>query len=93
MYSRSLIGICTTQEAFFIKSIAGRYRPVSYPDGPITARYRFIKNAIWELARTVNGHVKLRKTDTFLGQATLSLPPSPLGSKFFSFRGALCAEK
>ena len=30
------------------KSIAGRYRPVSYPDGPITARYRFIKNASWE---------------------------------------------
>ena len=29
------------------KSIAGRYRPVSYPDGPITARYRFIKNAYW----------------------------------------------
>ena len=28
------------------KSIAGRYRPVSYPDGPITARYRFIKNAM-----------------------------------------------
>ena len=27
------------------KSIAGRYRPVSDPDGPITARYRFIKNA------------------------------------------------
>ena len=27
------------------KSIAGRYRPVSYPDGPITARYRFINNA------------------------------------------------
>ena len=26
------------------KSIAGRYRPVSYPDGPRTARYRFIKN-------------------------------------------------
>ena len=24
------------------KSIAGRYRPVSYPDGPITARYRFM---------------------------------------------------
>ena len=31
------------------KSIAGRYRPVSYPDGPITARYRFIKNAYWDL--------------------------------------------
>ena len=29
------------------KSIAGRYRPVNYPDGPITARYRFIKNAYW----------------------------------------------
>ena len=29
------------------KSIADRYRPVSYPDGPITARYRFIKNAYW----------------------------------------------
>ena len=29
------------------KSTAGRYRPVSYPDGPITARYRFIKNAYW----------------------------------------------
>ena len=26
------------------KSIVGRYRPVSYPDGPITARYRVIKN-------------------------------------------------
>ena len=24
------------------KSIAGRYRPVSYPDGPITTRYRFM---------------------------------------------------
>ena len=30
------------------KSIAGRYRPVSYPDGPITPRYKFIKNAYWE---------------------------------------------
>ena len=27
------------------KSIAGRYRPVRVTDGPITARYRFIKNA------------------------------------------------
>ena len=25
------------------KSIAGRHRPVSYPDGPISARYRFIR--------------------------------------------------
>ena len=29
------------------KSTAGRYRPVSYPDGPITARYRLMKNAYW----------------------------------------------
>ena len=32
------------------KSIAGRYRPVRVADGPITARYRFIKNAIWVAA-------------------------------------------
>ena len=32
------------------KSIAGRYRPVRVADGPITARYRFIKNASWDLA-------------------------------------------
>ena len=30
------------------KSMAGRYRPVRVADGPITARYRFIKNASWE---------------------------------------------
>ena len=29
------------------KSIAGRYRPVKVADGPITAHYRFIKNASW----------------------------------------------
>ena len=29
------------------ESTAGRYRPVSYPDEPITARYRSIKNAYW----------------------------------------------
>ena len=29
------------------KSIAGRYRPVRVADGPITVRYRFIKNASW----------------------------------------------
>ena len=32
------------------KSIAGRYRSVRVADGPITARYRFIKNASWEFA-------------------------------------------
>ena len=30
------------------KSIAGRYRPVRVADGPITARYRFKKNASWD---------------------------------------------
>ena len=29
------------------KIIAGRSRPVSYPDGPTTAFYRFIKNTHW----------------------------------------------
>ena len=29
------------------KPIAGRYRPVRVADGPITARYRFIKSASW----------------------------------------------
>ena len=32
------------------KSTSGRYRPVSYPDGPITAHYRFIKSAYWGIA-------------------------------------------
>ena len=32
------------------KSRAGRCRPVSYLDGPKTARYRFIKNAYWVLS-------------------------------------------
>ena len=31
----------------FYKSITGRYRSVRVADGPITARYRFIKNASW----------------------------------------------
>ena len=31
------------------KSTAGRYRPVSYPDGPITARCRFMQNTYWNL--------------------------------------------
>ena len=30
------------------KSTSGRHRPVSYPDGPMTARYRFMSNADWE---------------------------------------------
>ena len=40
----------TSPASILSKSIAGRYSPVSYPDGPITARYRFIKNAYWVFA-------------------------------------------
>ena len=35
------------------KSITGRYRPVRVADGPIMARFRFIKNASWVKAYTV----------------------------------------
>ena len=41
------------------KSTAGRYRPVSYPDGPITARYRFKKNAYWVSSTTHKSRAKL----------------------------------
>ena len=33
--------------SFLHKSIAGRHQPVRVADGPITARYRFIKNGSW----------------------------------------------
>ena len=39
----------TSPVSILYKSIAGRYRPVRVADGPITARYRFIKNASWVL--------------------------------------------
>ena len=42
----SLVGYSPV--SILYKSIAGRYRPVRVPDGPITARYRFIKNASWD---------------------------------------------
>ena len=38
----------TIPVSILYKSTVGRYRPVSYPDGPITARCRFIKNASWD---------------------------------------------
>ena len=40
-------GSGTVPVSILYKSIAGRYRPVRVADGPITARYRFIKNASW----------------------------------------------
>ena len=41
----------TTPVNIIHKSIAGRYRPVRVADGPITARYRFIKNASWDFTK------------------------------------------
>ena len=35
---------CASQVSNLYKSLAGRYRPVRVADGPITARYKFIKN-------------------------------------------------
>ena len=35
------------QVRILYKSIADRYWPVRVADGPITARYRFVKNASW----------------------------------------------
>ena len=40
-----------TPVSILYKSIAGRYRPVRVADGPITARYRFIKNASWDMIK------------------------------------------
>ena len=43
-------GIPIIQASILYKSIAGRYRPVRVADGRITARYRFIKNAYWDVS-------------------------------------------
>ena len=56
-----LIGVCNHLEpntvfillyipaSILYKSIAGRYRLVSYSDVPITACYIFIKNVYWDI--------------------------------------------
>ena len=49
--------VTTIPASILYKSIAGRYRPVRVADGPITARYRFIKNAYWDLVRRGNNTV------------------------------------
>ena len=55
IYYTCLFVICilssVTPASILYKSIAGRHRPVSYPDGPMTARYRFIKNAYWDIVK------------------------------------------
>ena len=40
--------LCIIPVSILYKFIAGRYRPVRVADGPMTARYRFIKNASWD---------------------------------------------
>ena len=52
------------------KSIAGRYRPIRVADGPITARYRFMKNASW----TVQVQISLRFCAVCSGPALSALP-------------------
>ena len=40
--SKFVTAQCPSNLSILHKSIAGRYRPVSYPDGLITAHYRFM---------------------------------------------------
>ena len=44
-FHETFCGLSFFPASILYKSIADRYRPVSYPDGPITARYKFIKTA------------------------------------------------
>ena len=41
------------------KSTSGRHRPVSYPDGPMTARYRFTLNADWVVVVSYVGKTRI----------------------------------
>ena len=50
------------------KSIAGHYRPVRVADGPITARYRFIKNAYWVVCCSLTYYDLLKRLPTGLKQ-------------------------
>ena len=43
-----VVRISNIPVSILYKSIAGHYRPVRVADGPITARYRLIKNASWD---------------------------------------------
>ena len=69
--------------ASILYNTADRYRPVSYPDGPITARYRFIKNAYWDNGV---GHAWRRKPEyprktTDHGWATTTLSHANVGNR------------
>ena len=58
---RCSMSTCTLPASILYKSIADRYQPVSYPYEPITARYRFIKNAycVRTRATSENSHQPL----------------------------------
>ena len=63
------------------KSTAGRYRPVSYPDGPITARYRFIKNASWAFCIQKISCISCRsRYDVFYALRSLIIKPTGIRS-------------
>ena len=47
LFAASCVSCFVLPASILYKSIAGRYRPVSVADGPITARYRFIKHTYW----------------------------------------------
>ena len=66
------------------KSIAGRYRPVSCPDGPITACYRFMKNAYWVCIGFMYAYLMERSSrmeDIFKLSGWGNLPPNLTGDK------------
>ena len=72
------------------KSVAGRYRPVRVADGPITARYRFIKNAYWVITCKIGLSLfwknKTKKKKKKKADTSQSLTPrQPLRSIFVSF--------
>ena len=67
-HGKRVIGVrAIPSRHFFYKSTAGRYRPVSYHDGPITARYRFIKNAGWVEVRLYI-YLRIYLTETRYGK-------------------------
>ena len=66
------------------ESTAGRYRPVSYPDGPITARYRFMYNAYWVFC--------FRKGDYFCDFLFAFLHTKSFMSRVLLYKERLCSQ-
>ena len=66
-----LHGRKTYPASFLYKSTAGRYRPVSYPDGPTTSRCRFVKNAYWVVYHRGTNVLSYKKWYTYQKLAIL----------------------